>query len=181
MVGMDYSKAEEWKITEASFDPEYLGKCESIMCQGNGYLGLRNATDEFNAGEQRNLFVAGTFNKFDQEEVTELPNAADVTRLDLQLDGERFNLQCGEILAYSRDLCLKNGEVLRNVLWKSRSGRVYRLEFRRIVSLERRHVIAQQLRVTPQSREAKLLLCGGIDGRMNNSGSQHFSEGEKRL
>ena len=104
MVGMDYSKAEEWKITEASFDPEYLGKCESIMCQGNGYLGLRNATDEFNAGEQRNLFVAGTFNKFDQEEVTELPNAADVTRLDLQLDGERFNLQCGEILAYSRDL-----------------------------------------------------------------------------
>lgn len=37
------------------------------MCQGNGYLGLRNAADEYNAGEQRNLFVAGTFNKFDDK------------------------------------------------------------------------------------------------------------------
>lgn len=30
------------------------------MCQGNGYLCLCNAADEFNAGEQRDLFVAGT-------------------------------------------------------------------------------------------------------------------------
>ena len=29
------------------------------MCQGNGYLCLCNAADEFNAGEQRDLFVAG--------------------------------------------------------------------------------------------------------------------------
>lgn len=181
MSNMNYDKAHEWKIIEASFDPERLGKCESIMCQGNGYLGLRNAADEYNAGEQRNLFVAGTFNKFDEHEVTELPNAADVTRLDIHLDGERFNLQCGQILEYSRELCLKNGEVVRTVLWKSRSGKVYRLEFRRIVSMRRRHVIAQQVRFTPLSGDAKLRLAGGIDGRMNNSGSQHFSEGEKRL
>lgn len=181
MSNMNYSKASEWKITEASFDPEHLGKCESIMCQGNGYLGLRNATDEYNAGEQRNLFVAGTFNKFDEHEVTELPNAADVTRLDIHLDGERFNLQCGEVLEYSRELCLKNGEVVRTVLWKSRSGKTYRLEFRRMVSMRRHHVIAQQMRLTPLSGDAKLMLTGGINGQMNNSGSQHFSEGEKRL
>lgn len=88
MSNMNYSKASEWKLAETSFDPEHLGKCEAIMCQGNGYLGLRNAADEYNAGEQRNLFVAGTFNKFDEHEVTELPNAADVTRLDIYLDGE---------------------------------------------------------------------------------------------
>ena len=102
MTNMDYSKAVEWKIVEKTFDPERLGKCEAIMCQGNGYLGLRNATDEFNAGEQRNLFVAGTFNKFDANEVTELPNAADVTRLNIRLDGVLFNLQQGRILEYSR-------------------------------------------------------------------------------
>lgn len=181
MTAMDYSKAAEWKIIERAFDPERLGKCESIMCQGNGYLGLRNATDEYNAGEQRNLFVAGTFNKFDESEVTELPNAADVIRLNIRLDGELFNLQRGKLLEYSRELCLKNGEVVRTVLWQSENGRQYRLEFRRFVSMHRKHVIAQKCSITPLAQSAAISIAGGINGQMNNSGSQHFSEGEKRL
>lgn len=181
MTNMDYSKASQWIITENAFHPEQLGKCESIMCQGNGYLGLRNATDEFNAGEQRNLFVAGTFNKFDENEVTELPNAADVTRLNIWLDGEQFSLRTGKTLEYSRELCLKNGEVVRSILWESPKGRQYRIEFRRCVSMARKHVIAQKLCITPLTAEAPLMLIGGINGQMSNTGSQHFSEGEKRL
>ena len=181
MTNMDYSKAAEWKIVEWAFNPERLGKCEAIMCQGNGYLGLRNSTDEFNAGEQRNLFVAGTFNKFDDNEVTELPNAADVTRLNIRLNGVLFNLQYGKTLEYSRELCLKNGEVVRNVLWESPKGDQYRLEFRRFVSMERKHVIAQKLSITPLTGDADVMIIGGINGQMNNTGSQHFSEGEKRL
>ena len=181
MEQMDYSRAGEWIVAEKAFDPENLGKCEAIMCQGNGYLGLRNATDEYNAGEQRNLFVAGTFNKFDDSEVTELPNAADVTRLDLRLDGTRFALTAGKTLEYDRALCLKNGEVVRRVFWQSPSGRRYRLEFRRFVSLCRLHVIAQKCSITPLDGDAALALSGGINGQMTNSGSQHFSEGDKRL
>lgn len=181
MTNMDYSKASDWIIAERAFDPERLGKCESIMCQGNGYLGLRNATDEFNAGEQRNLFVAGTFNKFDDNEVTELPNAADVTRLNIRLDGVLFNLQYGKTIEYSRELCLKNGEVVRSVVWESPKGLRYRLEFRRFVSMERKHVIAQKLSITPLYEDAEVMIIGGINGQMNNTGSQHFSEGEKRL
>lgn len=75
---MDYSAARDWVLAESGFDPELPGKCEAVMCQGNGYMGLRCATEERYLGEQRNLFVAGTFNKFDENEVTELPNAADV-------------------------------------------------------------------------------------------------------
>ena len=80
-MGMDYSRAKDWIVAERGFEPEHLGKCESIMCQGNGYLCLRNATDEFNPREQRDLFAAGTFHKFDDNEVTDLPNAADVSSL----------------------------------------------------------------------------------------------------
>ena len=43
MEQMDYSRAAEWIVGEKAFDPENLGKCEAIMCQGNGYLGLRCA------------------------------------------------------------------------------------------------------------------------------------------
>ena len=119
-MGMDYSRAADWIVAEDSFDPEHLGKCESIMCQGNGYLCLRNATDEFNPGEQRDLFVAGTFNKFDADEVTELPNAADVSRLDLRLDGVRFSLLTGKVESYDRALDLKTGETVRRVVWAAK-------------------------------------------------------------
>lgn len=181
MTNMDYSKASEWIIAEKAFDPERLGKCESIMCQGNGYLGLRNATDEFNAGEQRNLFVAGTFNKFDDNEVTELPNAADVTRMNIRLDGALFTLQQGKTLSYRRELCLKDGQTVRAILWESPNGRRYNLEFRRFVSMERKHIIGQKVLITPLSGDCSAKIIGGINGQMNNTGSQHFSEGEKRL
>lgn len=151
------------------------------MCQGNGYLCLRNATDEFNPREQRDLFVAGTFNKFDDNEVTELPNAADVSRLEIKLDGQRFSLLTGTVEDYDRTLDLKTGETVRKVVWKAPNGRRYELCFRRFVSMERLHVIGQKLCVRPLDGEALLDIAGGIDGRMTNSGSQHFSEGDKRL
>ena len=180
-MAMDYSRADQWIVAEDSFEPEYLGKAESIMCQGNGYLCLRNATDEFNAGEQRDLFVAGTFNKFDDNEVTELPNAADVSRLDLRLDGVRFNLLTGKVESYDRALNLKTGETVRRVVWAAPNGKRYQLVFSRFVSLNRLHLIGQKVEVTPLDGEMELDLAGGINGQMNNGGSQHFSEGDKRL
>ena len=95
---LDFSKANEWIITETDFNPSALGKVEANFCLGNGYLGLRSATEERYTGETRDLLVAGTFNRFSPEEVTELPNAADVTNIELTLDGVRFDLTQGEIL-----------------------------------------------------------------------------------
>ena len=180
-MGMDYSRAAEWIVAERGFEPEFLGKCESIMCQGNGYLCIRNAADEFNPGEQRDLFVAGTFNKFDDNEVTELPNAADVSRLDLRLDDQRFSLLTGVVEDYDRSLNLKTGETVRRVVWKAPNGRRYELVFSRFVSMERLHIIGQKLSVTPLDGDRLLDIAGGINGQMTNSGSQHFSEGDKRL
>ncbi|MDU5950944.1 MAG: glycoside hydrolase family 65 protein, partial [Paenibacillus macerans] len=65
-----------WTFSETEFDPLALGKCEAVMSLGNGYMGLRSATEEPYIGEKRNLFVNGTFNKFAEFEVSELPNAA---------------------------------------------------------------------------------------------------------
>ncbi len=180
-MGMDYSRAAEWIVAERGFEPEFLGKCESIMCQGNGYLCIRNAADEFNPGEQRDLFVAGTFNKFDDNEVTELPNAADVSRLDLRLDDQRFSLLTGVVEDYDRSLNLKTGETVRRVVWKAPNGRRYELVFSRFVSMERLHIIGQKLSVPPLDGDMLLDIAGGINGQMTNSGSQHFSEGDKRL
>ena len=49
-----------------------MGKVEANFCLGNGYLGLRSATEEKYLGETRDLLVAGTFDRFSFEEVTEV-------------------------------------------------------------------------------------------------------------
>lgn len=118
-MGMDYSKASQGILREDCFDKENLGKCESVMSLGNGYLGLRSVTEEHYLNESRGCFVAGTFNKFDGHEVTELPNAADVTGMDIFLDGGRFSLADGIIEEYARELDINTGELTRNIVWEA--------------------------------------------------------------
>lgn len=180
-TGMNYSKANEWIVMEDRFDNQALGKCEAIMCLGNGYIGLRSATEEKYLKEKRDYFVAGTFNKFDEEEVTELPNAADILAMEFYIDGEYFTLDQGTIHAYNRQLNLKTGELSRHVVWTSPNGIKLQFDFRRVVSLKELHVTAARVEVTPLNADIHLKVVSGIDGRMSNTGSQHFSDGNKRL
>lgn len=181
VTNMDYTKAEEWIIGESKFDSKFLGKCESIMCLGNGYLCIRSATEESYLREKRDFFVAGTFNKFDENEVTELPNAADIINFPMELNGQTFSLEQGTIKSYDRSLNLRTGELVRKVNWVSPAGDEYLLEFHRIVSKNEIHTVAQKILVTPVNHEASLKFVPGIDGSVTNSGAQHFSEGDKRF
>lgn len=177
---LDFSKVNDWIIAESDFDPTALGKVEANFCLGNGYLGLRSATEEQYLGETRDLLVAGTFDRFSDEEVTELPNVADVTNIEITLNGERFDLTQGKILAYTRQLNLKTGLLTRAVVWTSPKGKTYELKFERIVSLKRLHTIAMRVTVISEA-DATVSFRSGIDGRTTCDGSQHFTEGETRF
>lgn len=177
---LDFSKANEWKIIETDFDPTALGKVEANFCLGNGYLGLRSATEEKYLGEIRDLLVAGTFNRFSPEEVTELPNAADVTNIEITLNGARFDLTQGTIQEYSRELNIQTGLLTRKVIWTSPKGDEFILTFERMVSLKRLHTIAARVSITPKADTA-VTFQSGIDGRVTCDGSQHFTEGETRF
>lgn len=178
---MDYSRAEEWIIAENSFNSELLGKVEAIMSLGNGYMGLRSATEERYLKETRNLFVAGTFNKFDESEVTELPNAADLISIEFFINGEYFTLEKGSYREYTRELNLRTGELHRHFIWTSPKGEEIAFDFYRIVSLKDLHVIAQRVELKSINKDLEIKVVSGIDGRMTNSGSQHFTDGDKRF
>lgn len=178
---MDYSKAQEWILGEKQFDSKFLGKCESVMCQGNGYLGIRSATEEHYLTEKRDFFVSGTFNKFDENEVTELPNAADMLAMDMEFNGYVFSLEQGTIKDYYRQLNIRTGELTRTVTWVSPAGDEIEFTFERVVSMKELHTIAQRVRITPVNNKVSLKMETGIDGSVTNSGAQHFSEGDKRL
>lgn len=169
-----------WIITETNFSTENLSKFETIFTLGNGYMGLRAATEEHYLGETRGCYLAGLFDKYSGE-VTELPNIPDWIGIEISLAGERFNLNKGQILSYNRRLNLKDGYLQREVEWESPTGRKTRLVFKRFVSLDNKHLAGVQVSITPLNYSGKIIIKSGFDGQVTNSGTQHFVEGDKRV
>lgn len=182
---LNYSRGEgeleNWLISETEFSSSELGKCEAVMYLGNGYMGIRSATEEPYIGEKRNFFVNGIFNCSQENEVTELPNLADIVQMDIRVDGERFSLEAGETSDYIRQLNLMTAELCRSFIWTSPKGKSLSFMFRRFVSLEHLHLIALKVEVKSLSGNVQFAFDSGINAQMTNSGSQHFLEGERRI
>ncbi|GAA0469805.1 glycoside hydrolase family 65 protein [Alkalibacillus silvisoli] len=183
MIQYNFGRGEykDWVVAEADFSPNHLKKFEAIMALGNGYMGLRSATEESYFGEKRNLFVNGTFNQADPTEVTELPNLADVTQIDFYVDGERFHLEVGEANDYVRTLNLKTAELVRSFTWTSPQGKSFKFDCRRFVSLDERHLIGMKVDVEALNEAAFIEIESTINGQTTNTGAQHFLNGIPRI
>ncbi|HBY57019.1 MAG TPA: family 65 glycosyl hydrolase [Candidatus Atribacteria bacterium] len=171
------NKYQNWIVGETDFQPEYLGKFETIFTLGNGYMGVRAATEETYQEERRGCYVAGLFDKFPGE-VTELANIPDWLNIEIKLDGEIFDLKRGKILSYQRQLNIKDGQLTRDIEWESPTGKKTRLTFERFVSLDNIHFAALRVKIVPLNYSGYLKICSGINGQVTNSGVQHFKEGK---
>lgn len=180
MSYLEYGALENWAICETEFVPKYQGKCESIMCQGNGYMGLRNALEEDYAGKKVGLFVSGTFNKCNDSEVCELPNIADPCSLQISINGNNFSMLEGNCMDYKRQINLKTGETIRTVTWQSRDGIIIKFKFSRFVSMYDKHLIMQKISIVA-SDDINICVRCEINGQVTNSGAMHMDEGEKRF
>ncbi len=177
-IGKD--KYLNWIVAETDFVSENSGKFETIFSLGNGYMGLRAATEEGSPGEVRGCYVAGLFDKFPGE-VTELPNIPDWTKIGIKLDGEVFSLCTGKIMSYSRQLNMRDGELVRNIEWMSPAGKKTKLVFKRFVSMCDLNVAAIKIEIRPVNYSGSIEILSGIDGQVSNSGVQHFKEGQFRM
>ena len=178
---MGEGEYKSWIISETEFHSHFIGKYESIMSLGNGYMGLRTAVEEKYLGVKRNLFVAGTFNKFSRNETTELPNAADITQLAIIINGNTFSLKSGKHREFRQELNLKDGEYTRSVIWQGPTEQEFHIVFRRFVSMDNLHLIGMKVEITPINTTADVSIISGINGQITNSGSQHFEDGQKRV
>ena len=169
-----------WIVGETDFQPEHLGKYETIFTLGNGYMGVRAATEETYREETRGCYIAGLFDRFPGE-VTELANIPDWLNIDLKLDGEKYDLKIGKILSYQRQLSIKDGQLTRNIEWESPKGRKTKLSFEKFMSLDNIHFTALKVKIIPLNYSGAIEICSGINGQTTNSGVQHFKEGRLRF
>lgn len=168
-------------LTDPEFCPHSLNKYASIMACGNGYMGIRAAHEEAYTQQTRGMYLAGLYHQAGRNETNELVNLPDVVGTEIELDGENFTLLAGDILDWQRELAFANGELRRNVLWRSPEGKRYRLESRRFVSLEQLPLVAMQLSITPLDAPSNVVLKTGIDATQTNSGRQHLDEASVRV
>lgn len=180
MSNLSYITNDRWGLVETEFNPKWLRKFETIMSQGNGYMGVRASLEETYTNEKRGTFVAGVFNPFDENEVTELTNIADVLQMEIKINDEPLNLLLGTVSNYQRILDIKTGELIRQFRWQYQTIDL-NFVFKRTVSFNRLHIIAQQIKIINNGENLNLEIVSGINGQITNSGSQHFSEGEKHL
>lgn len=181
---IEYSKGQNefknWIIEESDFKLDNLNKFESVFALGNGYLGLRSAVEESYVTEWRGTYMAGLFDQF-ADEVTELPNLPDPLLTEIKINGERVDLNCGNVEKYNRNLNLKTGEVTRSFIWKDSQGRKTEFEWKRFVSMDEKHLIMLKLDLTPLNYSGSLELFSVLDGQVTNSGVQHFIEKDLRF
>ena len=169
----------DWWIGRTKPDICHLSKLESLMFQGNGYFGIRGSVEEHYMEEKRDMFVMGTFDKY-EDEATELPNLPDLVNLEIKINNEVMKLNHGEVSNFKRSLNIKNGEMTRSFIWKYNKNQ-YEFKFKRFVSMARLHLFVSEVEVTPLTDNVRIQIKSGIDGQQTNCGTQHLVEGTKRL
>ncbi len=167
-------------LTEDCFDDMNLGKTESIMCQGNGYMCMRGYAEEDYAKKTATTMIAGTFNVPTENEVTELPNTADCFSMEIQIDGERFFLTKDNVEGYDKTLNIKTGELIRTFQYVTKDNKIA-FRMRRFVSAHDIHLAVQKVEITPLEKDCQVKIISGIDSKSTNSGDMHFIDDTRRF
>lgn len=175
---VDTNQNNSWCIGTKDYSLDNINKLETLMFQGNGYMGIRATSEEKQLNERRNMFVSGTFDAF-ADEVTELPNLPDLLNMEISIDGQVLCLKDGEVQNYHKTLNLKDGELIREFDWIV-NDKLIHFKFARFVSMHDKHLLVSKVEIKADD-DVNIQIRSGIDGQQSNSHTQHLMEGDKRL
>ena len=163
-----------WSIIENHLDLTQLGQRETVFTIGNGYLGTRG---NFEEGYGLSLPMTLIHGVYDDVPLmyTELANCPDWLSLSFLIDGERFTLDTGEILAYERQLDVRRGLLTRHVTWRSPQGKELTFRFERFASAAHRHQLNLRCEVTPLNFTSPIEVRASLNGYPANQGFNHWA------
>ncbi len=167
-----------WHIDEEHFDTGKPSSMESIYTIGNGYFATRGTFADNYFRARPGTLLSGVFDDIPIGK-EELANVPDWLPIKLYINGERFHITKGTILAYQRTLDMSCGVLTQTVRWESPSGIRLKIENERFASLAQEHVGAIRYRVTveekpPDIRELNLLLRATFNMAVGNDDLMHW-------
>jgi trehalose/maltose hydrolase-like predicted phosphorylase len=172
-----------WHINEESFDPKKMHSQESVYTIGNGYFATRGTFEENYVGANPGTLLYGVFDDISIGK-EELANVPDWLPIQLFINGERFHVNRGKILAYHRTLDMRNGVLTRTVYWQSPGGIRLKIQSERFASLADEHIGAIRYSVTVEEKplevnELKLLLRATFNMAVGNYDLMHWEPVEE--
>ena len=157
-----------WQVSEDAFDPDAQLHSETVFTIGNGQLCVRGSFEEGYPGDHPAAFMHRVWDDMPVS-VTELANLPRWWGVDLWFDGERFRLDTGRLLAFTRRLDLRTGVLSRTVRWEAPSGAVVELGFERFVDFSSPHRAAVRVSVA-SDRPVQVRTRAGLDAHVENTG-----------
>lgn len=164
---------DNWHVVETKFNPSRQHQMETIFTIGNGYLGTRGSFEEGYPNDRPATLVNGVFDAHPLVH-TELVNFPDWLPFTLIVEGERFRMDRGTILAYRRELDLRTGVLTRLVRWRSPAGHTVDIKIERFASLVDPHLTAIRYRIVPLDFSGPVELRAGINGYAFNPELYHW-------
>jgi alpha,alpha-trehalose phosphorylase len=168
---------DEWALCETEFDPALQGRTETLFAVGNGYLGMRGNLEEGRDGHDHGTFINGFHETWPIRHAEEafgfarvgqtIVSVPDAKVIRLYVDDEPFVVSEAEILAYSRVLDFRDGVLVRELDWRTPSGKSVRIRSRRMVSFTDRHLAVIDYEVTLLDADASILISSQILNRQD--------------
>ncbi len=171
-----------WSVIEEKFETENNTQNETIFSQGNGYIGLRGNFEEGYLGPKQHSVLGTYLNVFFESEPIQYGEKAygyaenkqtmlNVTNgciIELEVDGERLSLFTGKLLHYHRELNMKTGLLVRQLLWETDSGKQIEVTIERLVSLTHKHLVAINYQFKAVNFSGEIRLFSALDAAVKN-------------
>jgi trehalose/maltose hydrolase-like predicted phosphorylase len=168
-----------WQVSEDSLrnDLKQIQSQETAFTIGNGYFCTRGVFEEGYPHETAATLLFGVFDTVPISK-EELANAPNWVGIKLFVNGERFRLDKGTLLAYTRTLDIQIGVLHRTVLWESPAGVRVRVASDRFASLADEHLGIIRYTVTieasPEDQPVDVVLRAGFDVGVGNYDLIHW-------
>ena len=174
-----YYTVDEWSVLEDGFDPRHHEESESIFSLGNGHMGLRaNFEEKYSGKTLQGTYVAGVYypdktrvgwwkNGY-PEYFAKVANAPNWIGIQVIIGEEELDLHHCRILAFRRELNMKEGYLERTFTAQLNSGRQVSVHARRFLSLTEDEigVIRYAIKSLNFSDDIRLIPC--LDGNIVN-------------
>jgi maltose phosphorylase len=172
-IADQYLLVHPWKIIEQGFHADRSRVSESLFSLANEHQGVRGFFDEGYSGES---LVGVYLNGIYEERFTEvmaykgisnrlcfMVNTVNWLYTRLELDGETLDLAKSRYSNFRRELDFRSGELRREFVWETCSGKKVQLVFLRLLSMDVKELACQQIKLVPLNFSGKVTLTMGVD------------------
>ncbi len=172
-IADQYLQVHPWKIIEDGFHPDRSEVSESLFSLANEYQGTRGYFEEGYSGDHltgtylngvyEERFTEGTAYKGISTRLAFMVNTVDWLYTRIELDGEILDLARCKYSEFRRELDFRSGELRRETVWETASGKKIRIVFLRLLSMETNELACQQIRFLPLNFSGRPKLTLGLD------------------